>query len=106
MGRRSSLERHATTAGDLLLIHRELLRLLSECGIKMDDWRYTELWRRYCVAVESGEKVSALVAEVVERNGVTETQVWRVIRRLRRIVDPIGIEKKHSRRKRIIQEWL
>ena len=98
-------EKRGITIGDLVVINYDLLKLLSDNGSKISDYQFAELWKRYCVAVKNGEKVSALVAEIVERNGISETQVWRAINRMRREVDIIGNERKSRRKRPSACDW-
>lgn len=87
-------------AGELVVLHKELLKVLSENDIKMSDWKYAGLWEEYCKALRKGAKVSALVAEYAIRFDVAETNVWRALKRMRREVDVIGDDETPRRAKR------
>ena len=69
-------------AVDLIKISRVTLELLSKSDIRIDDWRYLELYDRYKSMIEEGNKVSYVVALLSEEYGISEASVYRVIKRL------------------------
>lgn len=73
-------------AGEIVILAEKLMEVLSKADIKMSDWRYAGVYIDYEKAVESGEKVSAAVAGMAEKYGMSEASVWRVVRRMRKEV--------------------
>lgn len=47
---------------DILKLNKGLLNILQEVGIKVEDVKYIELYNDYQFMIESGEKVSYIVA--------------------------------------------
>lgn len=72
---------------DLLKIGGEMLKLLSKYDVKMDDYRFAELYFEYERRSKNHEKYIVIVAELAELYGISQSTVERVIGRLRRTVE-------------------
>ena len=73
-------------AYEILSLTPNLFKVLSGADIRMDDWKYIDLFREYMKALERGEKVSATITLLAEEYHISEAGVWRIIRRFRRDV--------------------
>lgn len=71
---------------ELLKLGREMLKMLSENGIKVDDWKYIALYSDYEEMVTGGGKISYVVAVLAEKYAISEASVWRVLRRFNRTI--------------------
>lgn len=69
-----------------MLIGRELLKTMSKCGIKVEDYRYADMFREYEELRSRGEKYWYVVSYLSGRYNVSESKVIRIIRRLSREV--------------------
>ena len=67
---------------DLLKIGRELMFLLSKSDIRMDDYRWVELFREYEKKRMDGEKYSCVIEELATIYHISPSTVSRIIRRL------------------------
>lgn len=72
--------------GEIVILSQKILKTLSEADIKTSDWQYCELYNEYERAVATGAKVSAIVAVMAERYGISEASVWRVVKRMKKEV--------------------
>ena len=71
---------------DLLKIARELLKLLSKYDVKVDDYRFVDLYFDYEARRQEREKYICIVSELADKYGISVSTVERAIRRLRRAV--------------------
>ena len=77
------------TIFEAISFNRELLERLSHVGISPDDCKYVDLFKEYNNLVGQGEKVSYAVAVLSEKYGISERQVYKVIKRMRSAVPPL-----------------
>ena len=70
------------TIYELLSLNKDLLRYLSETGIRVKDYRYVYLFRDYTKMKRDGCKTTYAVAVLAEKYGICERKVYDVIRRL------------------------
>lgn len=66
---------------ELLYFSRELLRKMQEAGIRLEDYRYVDLYSDYTRMLERGGKVSYIVAVLSDRYSVSERKVYDLIKR-------------------------
>ena len=71
---------------DLIKISRESMKMLSKADIKMDDYRYVELFSEFEGMLKRGDKTSYAVARLAEVYKISEASVYRVLRRFRKEV--------------------
>lgn len=55
---------------------------MSECGIKVEDFRYTDMFREYEEMRSNGEKYWYVIKSLADRYNVSESKAIRIIRRL------------------------
>lgn len=60
----------------------EFLKVLTELGIKADDWQNFEMYAEYARRKKRGEKISYIVEVLAERYGVSVRQVYRTVKRM------------------------
>ena len=77
------------TIFEAISFNRELLERLSSVGISPDDCKYVDLFKEYNNLVGQGEKVSYAVAVLSEKYGISERQVYKIIKRMRSAVPPL-----------------
>jgi hypothetical protein len=71
---------------ELVSFNRELLEKIHSAGIRPDDYKYADLYAEYRALVASGEKVTYAVATLSARYGVSERQVYKIVRRMKSTV--------------------
>ena len=73
-------------AKDLVELNERLLKSLSEVGVKSGDYKHIGMFREYEKMVAGGAKKDYVKAVLAERYGMSESSVYRVVRRLSRQV--------------------
>lgn len=71
---------------DLLKIGGELLKLLSKYDVKIDDYRFVDLYYDYEKQRNSNEKYIVVLDELSRKYKVSPSTIERLIRRLRKSV--------------------
>ena len=67
---------------EILKMGRNFLEVLHNSCIKMEDWKYIELFEEYTRMIEEGAKSSYVVALLSEKYEVCERKVYYIIKRL------------------------
>lgn len=71
------------TIYEILSFNKELLYRLSESGIRVEDYRYVDLFHDFTKMVEDGNKTTYAVAVLSEKYAISERKVYDVLRYLR-----------------------
>lgn len=71
----------------LLKISIGMLKLLSENGIKMDDWQYVGAYEEFLNMRDNRIKYRSAIKMLAEENHVSERTLERVFKRLSRVVN-------------------
>lgn len=66
---------------EILNFNRELLKKLQDAGIRLEDYRYVDLYSEYIKMREQGGKVSYIVAILSEKYSISERKVYNLIKR-------------------------
>ena len=66
----------------MLFLLRDLMKSMSELGIKMDDYKYIGLCQEYNELVSKGEKREYARAVLSRKYSVSESTVFRIITRM------------------------
>ena len=67
---------------ELVSFNAELLQKLKSAGIKLEDYKYCDLYRGYCKMLEEGVKRTAVAVILSERYGLSCRQVYNIIKHL------------------------
>jgi len=67
---------------DLLKIQREPLKVMSDCGLKVDDYEYIALYEEYRKMRLENEKYRYVIMCLSMKYHISESKVKRIIRRL------------------------
>lgn len=70
------------TVFELLYFHKDLLRMVSESGLKAGDYRFAGLYDDYLKMESAGDKKTYIVAVLADKYGISERKVYDVLRRL------------------------
>lgn len=68
---------------DFIRIHKEMMNLLSNYNVKMDDFKYVEMFEDFDKMVKEGDKVSYIVACLAEEYDMCEASVYRVLKKFK-----------------------
>lgn len=71
---------------DLINFNKEFLQKLKEAGVRLDDYRYCELYQDYVEMTRTEQSRKAIILTLAERYNVTDRQVYNIIRHLERPV--------------------
>ena len=71
---------------ELLRLGAEILKHMSEIDLRADDVKYLPLYEEYTSQRREGVKADALMMEISERTGISESTLRRAFRRLDRSV--------------------
>ncbi len=67
---------------ELLKIGRELLKLMSACDLKRDDYLYIDLYEEYAKMRNNGEKVEYIISTLSLKYKLSESTIKRIIKRI------------------------
>ena len=59
-----------------------MLKTMSECGIKVEDYLYADMYQEYVEMRSRGEKYWYVVSYLADRYKLSESKAIRIIRRL------------------------
>lgn len=65
-----------------LKLNAEMLKLMSKCGLREDDYKYIRAYEEYQFLREEGQKADVILMEMSERYKVSESTLKRAFRRL------------------------
>lgn len=68
--------------GDLILFNKELLQRLKEAGVRIDDYRYCDMYRDYVRMTREGLSRKAVVLTLAEQYAISDRQVYNIIRHM------------------------
>ena len=67
---------------EILNFNKELLNRVHDAGIRLDDYRYIDLYNEYQTMRKQGEKVTYIVAILSDKYGISERKVYNLVKRL------------------------
>ena len=62
------------------------MKMMSECGIKSDDWKHVKMYDEYTSMRLNKEKFRYIMAYLAEKYRMSESTVKRIVKRLSREV--------------------
>lgn len=68
---------------DFIKLHKEIMNLLSQYDIRMEDFKYVDLYDDYTTMLKEGYKVSYIVCYLSDKYGISEASVYRVLKRFK-----------------------
>ena len=73
-------------AVEYLKIVKELLKLMSKCGLRCDDYKHVELFEEYSRMRDKGDKTDYILAILSSKYHISESTIKRIVKRLRKEV--------------------
>ena len=67
---------------ELVKISKETLKMMSNSGIKTEDWKHVELFDEYQVMRTNKDKFRYILAYLAEKYKISESTVKRIVKRL------------------------
>jgi hypothetical protein len=71
---------------ELVKISMEALKMMSNSGIKIEDWQHIEMYEEYVDMRRNKEKFRYIIAYLAEKYKTSESTIKRVVKRLSREV--------------------
>lgn len=71
---------------DLIEFNKELLQKLKFAGIKLEDFKYCELYRDYLAISDKTRTRKEVILTLSEKYGITDRQVYNILKRLEKSV--------------------
>lgn len=71
---------------NIVLLCAEMLKMMSQFGGTINDWRYVSLYEEFEEMRKDRVKYRVAVDELARKNGLSATSVERIIRRFKREV--------------------
>lgn len=85
------------TTFELLKSNENLLRLIVENRITLTDVAHLQIFAQYEKMKEEGHKVSYIMIHLADKYGMTDRGVYKVIKRLSKVVEFPDFEIKDSK---------
>lgn len=67
---------------DIVKLGREMLKTMSDYGVKEGDWRYIGLYEEYREMRRKGLKYRYVIMQISLTHGISKSKVERIVRRL------------------------
>ncbi len=67
---------------DLIEFNRELLQRMNEAGIRLEDYKYCDLYRDYLKLSETMKSRKAVILTLAERHHISDRQVYNILHHL------------------------
>ena len=71
---------------DLVEFNKELLQKIKAAGIRLEDYKYCDLYRDYLKLSETMRSRKEIILTLADRHHITDRQVYNILRRLERTV--------------------
>lgn len=71
---------------DLIEFNKELLQRLNEAGIRLEDYKYCDLYRSYLQLSETMQSRKAVILTLAEMYHISDRHVYNILNRLERAV--------------------
>lgn len=68
---------------DFIRLHKGMMDLLSKYDVKMDDFKYVEMFEDYDSMIKEGNKVTYIVSYLSDKYSLSEASVYRILKKFR-----------------------
>ncbi len=72
---------------ELVKISMEALKMMSDSGIRTEDWQHVKMYEEYQTMRGNCEKFRYIIAYLAEKYHMSESSIKRVVKRLSREVN-------------------
>lgn len=72
---------------DLIMFNAEMMRKQKEAGIRLDDYKYVDMWRDYVEMLKTAESRKEVMLSLADRYGITDRQVYNIIKHLEKKIE-------------------
>lgn len=74
------------TRAELVSFNKELLQRLKQAGVRLDDYKYCDLYHDYVEMSHTEPSRKVIILTLAERYGITDRQVYNIIKHLQQPV--------------------
>ncbi len=67
---------------ELVKISMSALKMMSEIGIKTEDWQHVKMYEEYLSMRDNCEKFRYIIAHLAEKYKLSESSIKRIVKRL------------------------
>ena len=71
---------------ELIEFNKELLQKLKQTGVKLEDYKYCDLYRDYVDLSQKQSSRKEVILTLAERYGISDRQVYNIVSRLEKPV--------------------
>ena len=72
---------------DLILFNEESMRKLKSAGIRLDDYKYADMWRDYAEMIKTATSRKVVILSLSEKYRTTDRQVYNIIKHLEKKIE-------------------
>lgn len=72
---------------DLVEFNRELFQKMKEAGMKLEDFKYCDLYRDYLKMSETMHSRKEVILSLAQKHGYTGRQVYNILKHLEKSVN-------------------
>lgn len=67
---------------DLILFNEEIIRKMRKAGIRLDDYKYVNLYQDYIKLTKEGNRKKVVILTLVQKYDYTDRQVYNIIKHM------------------------
>lgn len=71
---------------ELIEFNKELFQKLKQSGVRLDDYKYCDLYRDYVDLSRTEHNRKVIILTLAQRYGITDRQVYNIIRHMEKTV--------------------
>ena len=71
---------------EIIEFNKELLQKLKDAGVRLDDYKYCDLYRDYVEMSGKTKNRKVIMLTLAERYGITDRQVYNIVNHMQRAV--------------------
>ena len=71
---------------DLIEFNKELFQKLKRAGIRIDDYKYCDLYRDYVEMSSAGTSRKVTILTLAQRYGISDRQVYNIVSHMEKTV--------------------
>lgn len=71
---------------EIIEFNKELLQKLKQSGVKLDDYKYCDLYREYAEMMRTERSRKVVFLTLAQRYGISDRQVYNIINHMKTTV--------------------
>ena len=71
---------------EIIEFNKELLQKLKEAGVKLEDYRYCDLYRDYMEMSRTERNRKVVFLTLAQRYGISDRQVYNIVNHMKSVV--------------------